>query len=71
MSATGFKCPKCGQTEYFTAFAVVLYGPTFIHPDGWNYFNGACDVELAPDAIMRCEACEYEGGSDEFEEEAC
>ena len=67
-SPTGFTCPKCGNTEYFTAFAIVLYGPTLIHPDGWNWFGGSFDSELAPEAIMRCEKCEHEAKHYEFEQ---
>lgn len=69
MSETGFTCPRCGNTKYFTAFAVVLTGKTFIHPDGWNYFDSPNDVELAPNAMMRCEECEYTAIHHEFEEE--
>lgn len=68
-SETGFTCPKCGNTEYFTAFAVVLYGPTLIDSNGWNWFGSSFDSELAPGAIMRCEECEYEAVHAEFEEE--
>ena len=69
MSETGFKCPECGNTEYFTAFAIVLTGPTLIHPDGWNWFGGNHDADLADYADMRCEECEYEGNWREFRED--
>jgi len=69
MSETGYICPRCGNTECFTAFAVVLVGPTLIHEGGWDWFGGSYDAELADGCIMRCEECEYEGRHEEFEEE--
>ena len=70
MSETGFVCPNCGNTEHFTAFAIVLYGSVDIDPYGWNWYDSGFDAELLPGAIMRCEECEYEGVHTEFEEEA-
>ena len=68
MSETGFKCPKCGNTKYFTAFGIVLYGSTFIHPDGWNWYDSGFDSEILPGSMMRCEKCEHEAVHTEFEE---
>lgn len=65
---TGFVCPKCGNTECFTAFSVVLHGPTLIHPDGWNWFGIGFDAELPDYSIMRCEKCEHEDNWHMFEE---
>ena len=67
MNDTGFTCPICGNTEHFIAYAVVLYSPTYISPEGWDYFEGSCDVELAPEAVMRCEECGHEAVHVEFE----
>jgi len=69
MSETGFKCPKCGQTAEFTAYAVVLYGPCCITADGWDYWSEPSHVELHKHALMACPECGYETHHSEFEEE--
>ena len=66
MSETGFKCPKCGQTEYFEAHAVILTGRTLISPDGWDFYECPNDVDLYPGTTMKCDGCGYEAVNDEF-----
>lgn len=60
MGETGFKCPKCGQTEEFDAFCVVLTGTTHITKWGWDFWDYANDVELHPSSMMRCCKCHHE-----------
>ena len=59
MSETGFKCPKCGNTESFDASCVVLMGTTHITKDGWDYFDYANDVEIHPSSLMECCKCHH------------
>ena len=70
MSETGFKCPKCGNTEHFTASMVVavFHGCT-ITPDGWDYMDGWGEVDLADGATLECCECGYEDSYGNFEEE--
>ena len=58
-SETGFRCPKCGQTEEFDAFTVVLSGRTHITADGWDYTTYPADVELHPSSRMECCKCHH------------
>ena len=37
---TGFECPECHHTAYFTADRVVLSGRVGIGPDGWDWTEG-------------------------------
>ena len=69
MSDTGFKCPRCGQTEHFTASAVVVATRVDITPDGWDYWSESGNVELYQNALMRCEECGHTAIHHEFEEE--
>lgn len=71
MGKTGFKCPKCGQDEYFTASAVLLYNTVvLVHEDGYNWFDAkTTESEIPGWSKMRCERCEYEAKTEEFEEE--
>lgn len=65
MSETGFKCPKCGQTESFTADSVVLYNAkVLINENGWDYWTEGADVDLAGLALLTCEECGFEGYRD-------
>lgn len=70
MSETGFKCPKCGNTEHFTASMVVAtFYDCDISPDGWDYFRNSCEVDLADSSTMMCWECGYEDSYGNFEEE--
>ena len=67
---TGYVCPKCGNTEHFTASAVVcVFGDVSITPDGWDYLDcGYGEVDLAEDATLYCEKCGHEDNWHMFEE---
>lgn len=68
MSDTGFKCPKCGNTESFDASCVILMGTTHITADGWNYFDYPNDVMLDSGASLTCCECGYEHVPERFYE---
>jgi len=72
MSETGYRCPKCGQTEAFDASVVILMGCTHITADGWNYYDFPNDVMLDDGAVLTCCECGHEDIPGHFydEEEA-
>lgn len=70
MSETGFKCPRCGQTERFTADSAVLYNArVHIDKDGWDYWSDGADVEFCNLTHLKCEECGHEDHHAEFMEE--
>ena len=57
---TGFECPECHHTAYFTADRVVLSGRVGIGPVGWDWTEGGSyDADLPPGTVMACEECGY------------
>ena len=66
-SNTGFRCPKCRQTERFTASAVLLVGEISITPDGYDWAYGSVHHSKIPDAaIIECCECEHTGAAVTF-----
>lgn len=68
MNETGFRCPKCGNKDNFTASAVVVIGETRISTDGWDYWSNGGHVELYERAFLHCEECGFSAHHEEFEE---
>lgn len=63
MNETGFKCPKCGQTEHFTASDLVIAGPIDVSPNGYEpKYGHGLHYELPDYARMWCHKCMFEAG---------
>lgn len=69
MVESGFKCPKCGQTESFTASAMTIEGPIDIYGYGYEERVGSgLNYSVPDDAAMSCTECGHKSTAYEFAE---
>jgi len=58
MSEKVFKCPKCGNTENFTAYELRIYGPIDVSGYEWEpRWGHGLHLELPEDTEMVCDEC--------------
>jgi predicted nucleic-acid-binding Zn-ribbon protein len=70
MSETGFKCPKCGQAESFTADSVELYNArVYVTKDGWDYCSEGADACFCDLTHMKCDECGHDAHYSDFIDE--
>jgi len=67
MSETGFKCPKCGQDERFTAYELEISGPIQVSDEGYEpEYGRGLHYEIPMTCLMVCNECGHKAHAIDF-----